>query len=74
MDVEGNESMVLEGARERLMDKRPTVFVAMHGTEQPEICPRLLRGAGYALFGMDAEPILGQPHTDEIFALPIGQH
>jgi FkbM family methyltransferase len=70
MDVEGNESMVLAGACNTLRSKRPIVFVAMHGTEQPEICPRLLRDAGYALFGVDDKPVLEKPHTDEVFALP----
>lgn len=71
MDVEGNESMVLEGARDTLSHKRPIIFLATHGTEQPDICTRLLRSSEYALFEMDGRPISESPYTHEIFALPI---
>jgi len=71
MDVEGNEGAVLDGARRILRTKRPVVFVALHGEEQSQVCPRLLRDSGYRIFGIDDKPIIELPHTDEVYAIPV---
>src|SRR5262249_8110381 len=49
MDIEGGEGDALAGMRRVLADKRPTVFIAVHGNDQWSSCRRLLGEAGYSI-------------------------
>jgi FkbM family methyltransferase len=71
MDVEGAESAVLEGAGQMLHDRRPIVFVALHGNDQREICFEFLNASKYALFELDGTKITRLIQSDEIYALPL---
>lgn len=70
MDVEGAESMVLEGARETLRRARPVVFVALHSARQKQLCSELLRAERYNLYDLADAPIREIPTADEIYAIP----
>jgi FkbM family methyltransferase len=70
IDVEGAESMVLEGARETLRRARPVVFVALHSAAQKRLCAELLRAARYDLHDLSGDLIAGIPATDEVYATP----
>jgi FkbM family methyltransferase len=70
MDVEGAESMVLEGARETLRRARPVVFVALHSAHQKQLCSDLLRAEHYDLNDLSGAPISEIPAVDEIYATP----
>lgn len=72
MDIEGSESVALEGAQILLAKTRPTVFLAMHGEDQQIQCECLQRAAGYRMYYLD-----GSEHRpgvmlrdDEIYAVP----
>jgi FkbM family methyltransferase len=49
MDIEGAEFDALQGARELLRTKRPTLFLATHGARVQRQCCALLEQNGYAL-------------------------
>jgi FkbM family methyltransferase len=71
MDVEGAESMVLDGARKLLGMQRTVWVIALHGAEQREKVGRILSDYGYAIFRLDGSAIIsGNIDTDEIYALP----
>ncbi|MDD5036955.1 MAG: FkbM family methyltransferase [Methylococcaceae bacterium] len=72
MDVEGAESLVLEGARELLKTKKAVWFIALHGDEQKAKVKAILETAGYQIFRLDGERICGEiMDTDEIYATAI---
>lgn len=57
IDVEGAEADVLRGGRESFARARPTIFLALHGEAARATCGELLRGWGYRISSLDAEPI-----------------
>lgn len=71
MDVEGAESLVLQGAA-KLLGLRQTVwFIALHGAEQRDKVGRMLAANGYTVYRLDgSKPAGGAIDTDEIYALP----
>jgi FkbM family methyltransferase len=69
LDIEGGESDALVGMRGLLVQKRPVVFVALHGTEHATFCPKFLRGCGYSIFDVGGNRILDDFPVDEIYAL-----
>lgn len=70
IDVEGAEAAVLAGAAHMLHVGRPVVFVALHGPEARRACKAALEQAGYAIHDLAGNQIMGDPQTDEIYALP----
>lgn len=71
IDVEGAESLVLEGA-EKLLSRRKTVFmVALHSEEQKIQCREMLETYGYRIFLLNGlEPGSEALAEDEIYAVP----
>jgi FkbM family methyltransferase len=67
MDIEGGELAALRGALRTLRDVRPLLFLATHGVEVHRACLQLLRGIGYRLESLDAEPV---ETTSELLASP----
>lgn len=65
IDVEGAEARVLEGARNLLATRRPTILLATHGAEVHRRCCDLLREAGYELTAVGGGSI---DATDELLA------
>lgn len=72
MDVEGAESLVLDGARKLLGMQRTIWLIALHGEEQRKAVGRILGEYGYRLFTLGGEEISGVVDVDEIYALPDG--
>ncbi len=70
VDVEGAESLVLEGARQVIRDYRPIWFIALHGDHQREMCWQFLEQAGYNVYGLDGALLSSVANAVEIFALP----
>jgi len=72
IDVEGAESMVLEGARSLLQQKRPILFLALHGDEETSRCLRILRFLRYKVFFLDGTPldVTTSRNDEEIYAVP----
>lgn len=70
MDVEGAESSVLAGATRLLSEKRPVMFIALHGAEQRKLCAELLSRSDYRVFDLAGRRLNGAPDTDEIIAEP----
>jgi FkbM family methyltransferase len=70
MDVEGAESLVLEGAL-KLLSARKTIWViALHDEVQRLKVGSTLGEHNYRLFRLDGSEIFGDIDTDEIYALP----
>ncbi len=65
IDVEGDELLVLTGARKMLAQAHPTLFLATHGRQTHRQCLQFLRALDYEL-----EPVVGKSltRTDEILA------
>lgn len=53
IDVEGAESLVLEGAKKLLSRNEVVLFVALHGDEQKRLCQNILQSLGYEIFSID---------------------
>jgi FkbM family methyltransferase len=62
IDVEGAESMVLEGAAETLQRLRPFVVVDLHTPEQDVRVARLLTTHGYTLLRLSSGPAIRDVH------------
>jgi FkbM family methyltransferase len=65
IDVEGDEFLVLSGAKSTLKDYHPIIFLATHGTQVHEQCCDLLKSVGYQLEGLDGASIA---QCDELIA------
>lgn len=72
MDIEGGETLALKGARNLLAERRPMLFLALHGDIHRRDCSRLLRDQNYGLFDLTGRAIQGDADTDEIYAIPAG--
>lgn len=71
MDVEGAESMVLEGASKLLEMKKTIWVIALHGGAQRQMVGSLLTGHDYRIYRLDgSEIVAGDIDVDEIYALP----
>jgi len=71
MDVEGAESLVLNGAKDLLKKKKTTLFIALHGDNQKQHCAEILRSAGYEIHLLDGQSATsGELTSDEIYAIP----
>lgn len=71
MDVEGAETLVLNGAKNLLNKKKTTLFIALHGDNQKQHCVEILRSAGYEIHLLDGQSaISGELTSDEIYAIP----
>ena len=78
IDVEGAESMVLEGAAETLQRLRPFVVVDLHTPEQDIRVARLLTKQGYTLERLSAGPIIrnvqaGWPDPEGVWGTILGR-
>lgn len=65
IDVEGEELLVLSGARAVIYKHHPIIFLAIHGKETHLKCCEFLTSIGYELQSIDGRDI---NETDEIFA------
>jgi FkbM family methyltransferase len=54
IDVEGAEDRVLSGAIDVLSVAHPTIFLALHGERQRQVCRTLLESAGYRIASLNA--------------------
>ncbi len=71
MDVEGAESMVLEGAAKLLARRRVLLLVACHSADQRARCLAILQANRYRIFYLDGKEHHGSVlNIDEIYALP----
>lgn len=71
MDVEGAESVVLEGARRTLLNHRPVILLATHGREQEQRCTEILKAIGYGFSYLDGTAAKsGALTSDELIATP----
>ena len=68
IDTEGAEMLVLRGARQVLIESRPTLFLSTHGKEVHEKCCAFLTDLKY-----DIKPILGNDvnNSSELICYPI---
>lgn len=71
MDVEGAESAVLGGARRMLCERRPLVFIALHGPEQRAACLEILQATGYRAYSLAGQSLNGACAIDEIYACSV---
>ena len=71
MDIEGSESLALEGSRLLLGKGRTVWFIALHGAEQRQQCQEIFRSSQYRIFHLDGHEHRGQVlDDDEIYAVP----
>ena len=71
MDVEGAESLVLEGAKNLLSQRKAVLLIALHGEAQMRTCLTLLHEAGYDAFRFDGQVVAQDaPFVDELYAVP----
>jgi len=71
MDIEGDEVLALEGARNTLLEGKAIWFIALHNDEARKVCDEALKKARYQMFLLDGtclDDISGG--IDEIYALP----
>lgn len=64
IDVEGDEMLVLMGAKSTLKNKHPKIFLATHGCDVHKKCCEFLKSLNYDLQSIDKKLNI----TDEIFA------
>jgi FkbM family methyltransferase len=75
IDVEGAESLVLDGARTLLGKQCTQLFIALHGDQQKKICREILESLGYRIYLLDSTPFGdGQFISDEIYAEPVHEN
>lgn len=67
VDVEGAESLVMQGARQLLMTYRPKIFLDTHGREAHQATVDLLQQMGYAFTCLDGKDMI---ESKELIALP----
>lgn len=65
IDVEGAEWLVLKGAKSILLESKPTIFLATHGSQIHKDCIDFLRSLGYKLIPIGTGSL---EETDEIIA------
>lgn len=65
IDVEGDELMVLSGAKSTIMDCHPVILLATHGAQVHQQCCELLESLDYRLDGIGGEPT---KQCDELIA------
>lgn len=70
IDVEGAESLVLEGARRLLKSKKTTLFISLHGDEEKARCQKILDDLEYKIFMLDGSASNGRPLNDDVFTMP----
>lgn len=66
IDVEGAELAVLQGARQTLATRRPTLFLATHGQEIHGECCRLLKSLGCTLDSIGEDEVFARWRTGEL--------
>jgi FkbM family methyltransferase len=72
IDVEGAESLVLNGARTLLSKQHTRWFVALHGDQEKQNCLEILESHGYRIYQLDGTPFRdGQIINGEIYAEPV---
>ena len=75
MDVEGAESLVLDGAGTLLGGNKTILFIALHGENQKQRCLDLLLSLAYRIFLLDGTELRDAALPfDEIYALPPDLH
>lgn len=67
IDVEGDELMVLSGAKGMLVKSHPVILLATHSAHVHEQCCRLLESLAYRVEGIHGEPT---NQCDELIATP----
>ncbi len=71
IDVEGSESLVLEGAKNLLIQNKIVLFIALHGERHNQLCQEILRSIHYDIFHLDGRKVEDNLlENDEIIALP----
>ncbi len=75
MDVEGAESLVLDGAGTLLGRNKTILFIALHGENQKQRCLDLLLSLAYRIFLLDGTELKDAALPfDEVYALPPDLH
>ena len=70
IDVEGEEYLLLKGARKTLTKKHPLLLISFHGIVNYKKCTRLLIEYGYKHFyPLNAETILGKYPSEFLISL-----
>ena len=72
MDVEGAESLVLQGANEILKNHKPVIFIAIHGKRIKMECYQILMAHGYKVINLDKKAQTLETLEDKIIAIPAG--
>lgn len=70
MDIEGAEYLACLGMQRILKEKKPIIFMALHGVEIGQKCYNFLRCLNYTLVNLEGKAIIGSEYCDEIIALP----
>jgi FkbM family methyltransferase len=58
MDIEGEETKALRGAKQTLSSYRPIVLISLHGDEARQQCPAILESLGYKVQWLGRSDIL----------------
>lgn len=70
MDVEGEESQVLEGAKLILHEKKSIWLIALHGEEQRNRVLNIFKNYGYTVCALNGSKLSPEIFCDEIIAFP----
>jgi FkbM family methyltransferase len=72
IDVEGAEAAVLAGAAGLLRERRPILFVALHGAQAAADCAARLKAHRYGIFSLAGTPCRAlEEMPPEIYAVPV---
>ncbi len=70
MDIEGAEALALTGMTRVLQEKKPIIFLALHGEEVGKECYAILRKYKYDILDLKGKAIdIRQTYADEIIAI-----
>ncbi len=70
VDVEGAESLVLQGANEILKTHKPVIFISFHEKRIKMECYQILMTHGYKILNLDEKAQVLETLEDEIIAIP----
>src|SRR6185312_11115993 len=69
MDIEGGETLAMQGAEELLSKREALWFIALHNDEARQRCSEMLNNVRYEAFSMEGQRIVDfTQNVDEIYA------
>jgi FkbM family methyltransferase len=73
IDIEGAEYLALIGMQNIIKNKKPILFIALHGPEVFHKCCDFMKKFNYHIYNLDGQLIMNYEPINEIVAVPSGR-